>query len=93
MHTLSTRTLSARAYERGEEYDPSLPPVTPAMIEQLALLERGRPIVSDPGDYERRRQAERVRRSRSREASQIPEWFSARDLIAAPWESAEQRFA
>ena len=26
MHTLSTRTLSALAYERGEEYDPSQPP-------------------------------------------------------------------
>jgi hypothetical protein len=25
MHTLSTRTLSALAYDRGEEYDPSQP--------------------------------------------------------------------
>lgn len=24
MHTLSTRTLSALAYERGEEYDPEV---------------------------------------------------------------------
>ena len=25
MHTLSTRTLSALAYDRGEEYDPAQP--------------------------------------------------------------------
>ena len=25
MHTLSTRTLSALVYDRGEEYDPSTP--------------------------------------------------------------------
>jgi hypothetical protein len=25
MHTLSTRTLSALAYDRGEEYDPAMP--------------------------------------------------------------------
>jgi len=50
MHTLSTRTLSALAYERGEEYDPSLPPVTPGLLEELALFEHAQPIVSGPGD-------------------------------------------
>lgn len=92
MHTLSTRTLSALAYERGEEYDPSLPPITPAAIEELALFERARPIVGEPGDYERHRQAERERRRQRRELSRIPDWFSAQDLIAAPWEAGEQRF-
>ena len=29
MHTPSTRILSALAYDRGEEYDPGQPPVTP----------------------------------------------------------------
>jgi hypothetical protein len=89
MHTLSTRTLSALAYERGEEYDPSLPPVTPAALEELALFERARPIVGDDGPYEKARQ----RRRELRQLSRIPEWFSAQDLIAAPWETAEQRFA
>ena len=89
MHTLSTRTLVALSYERGEEYDPSLPPISPTAIDELQLFERARPVVGEDGDYERRRQAQRERRQRSR----IPEWFSAQDLIAAPWETPEQRFA
>jgi len=93
MHTLSTRTLSALAYDRGEEYDPSLPPVTPAQIDELELFEHARPIIGEPGDYERRRQGQRERRRQRRELNGIPEWFSAQDLIAAPWEAAEQRFA
>jgi hypothetical protein len=93
MHTLSTRTLSALAYERGEEYDPSQPPITPELIDELSLFEHARPIIGEPGDYERRRQAQRERRRRARELSRIPEWFSAQDLIAAPWEAAERRFA
>ncbi len=93
MHTLSTRTMFALAYERGEEYDPSLPPVSPAEIDALALFEHACPIVGEPGEYERRRRADRGRRRRRRELSQVPEWFSAQDLIAAPWETAEERFA
>ena len=93
MHTLSTRTLCALAYERGEEYDPALPPITPALIAELELFEHARPIIGEPGEVERRRQADRDRRRRSRELSRIPDWFSAEDLIAAPWETGEQRFA
>ena len=89
MHSLSTRTLSALAYDRGEEYDPSQPPLTPELIDELALFERARPIIGDDGPYEKARQRRRERRQLSR----IPEWFSAQDLVAAPWESAEQRFA
>ena len=92
MYTLSTRTLSALAYERGEEYDPSLPPVSPGEIEALALFETARPIIGEPGDYERRRRSQRERRRAKRELDGIPEWFSAQDLIAAPWETAEHRF-
>ena len=29
----------------------------------------------------------------NRELTRIPDWFSAQDLIAAPWESPEKRFA
>jgi hypothetical protein len=89
MHTLSTRTLSALAFERGEEYDPSQPPVTPDLMDELELFEHARPIVGDDGPYEKARQRRRERRQLSR----IPDWFSAQDVIAAPWESAEQRFA
>jgi hypothetical protein len=87
MHTLSTRTLSALAYERGEEYDPSLP-VAPDLLETLSLIEQARPVVGEDGPYEKARQRRRDRRQLSR----IPEWFSAQDLIVAPWES-ERRFA
>jgi hypothetical protein len=89
MHTLSTRTLSALAYERGEEYDPSQPPVTPEPMDELAMFEHARLVVGDDGPYEKARQRRRERR----ELSRIPDWFSAQDLIAAPWETAEQRFA
>jgi hypothetical protein len=87
MHTLSTRTLSALAYERGEEYDPSLPPISPAAIEELALFEHARPVIGDDGPYEKARQRRRERRQLRR----IPDWFSAQDLIAAPWETADRR--
>jgi hypothetical protein len=89
MHTLSTRTLSALAHDRGEEYDPALPPVTPSVIDELALFEHARPVIGDDGPYELARQRRRERRRMSR----IPDWFSAQDLIAAPWETADERFA
>ena len=88
MHTLSTRTLSALAYERGEEYDPSQP-IAPDLLETLSLVEHAGPVIGEDGPYEKARQRRRERRQLSR----IPEWFSAQDLIAAPWESAEHRFA
>jgi hypothetical protein len=88
MHTLSTRAQSALAYERGEEYDPSQP-IAEELLETLSMVEHARPVIGDDGPYERARQRRRERRQLGR----IPDWFSAQDLIAAPWESAEQRFA
>ena len=88
MHTLSTRTLSALAYERGEEYDPSQP-IAPDLLETLSLVEHATPVIGEDGPYEKARQRRRERRQMSR----IPDWFSAQDLIAAPWEAGEQRFA
>jgi hypothetical protein len=41
MRTLSTRTLSRLAFERGEEYDPA-EPLCPRQLEDLALLEQAR---------------------------------------------------
>ena len=87
MHTLSTRTLFALAYERGEEHDPSMP-VAPDLLEAMSLVERARPVIGEDGPYERARQ----RRCERREANGIPAWFSAEDLIAAPWEAADRRF-
>jgi hypothetical protein len=88
MHTLSTRTLSALAYDRGEEYDPGHP-IALELLETLSLVEHAAPVIGEDGPYERARQRRRERRR----VSQIPDWFSAQDLIAAPWETAEQRFA
>ena len=88
MHTPSTRILSALAYDRGEEYDPGLPP-SPALVEALSLVEHAAAVIGDDGPYERARQR---RRERDRELTAIPEWFSAEDLLAAPWESASDRF-
>ena len=87
MHTLSTRTLFALAYERGEEYDPTMP-VAPDLLEAMSLVEQARPVIGEDGPYERARQRRRDRR----QGNEIPAWFSAEDLIAAPWEAADRRF-
>ena len=87
MHTLSTRILSALAYDRGEEYDPA-EPLAPDLLEALSLVEQARPVIGEDGPYERARQRRRERRERAG----IPDWFSAEDLIAAPWEHADCRF-
>ena len=87
MHTPSTRILSALAYERGEEYDPA-DPVWPAVAEALSLVEHAVAVIGDDGPYERARQR---RRERDRERAAIPDWVSAQDLIAAPWETAASR--
>jgi hypothetical protein len=87
MHTPSTRILSALAYDRGEEYDPGQPP-SPELVEALSLVEHAARVIGDDGPYERARQ----RRHERRERPGIPDWFSAEDLIAAPWETTEARF-
>ena len=87
MHTPSTRILSAIAYDRGEEYDPA-ELITPDLLEALSLVEQARPVIGEDGPYERARQ----RRREHRQSNGIPAWFSAEDLIAAPWEAADRRF-
>jgi hypothetical protein len=87
MHTLSTRTLSALAYDRGEDYDPAQS-IAPGLLETLVLVEHAGPVIGEDGPYERARQ----RRRELRELSRIPDWFSAQDLVAAPWDSAAERF-
>jgi hypothetical protein len=87
MHTPSTRILSALAYDRGEEYD-SAEPVAPDLLEALSLVEQARPVIGEDGPYERARQRRRERR----QADEIPAWFSAEDLITAPWDTSDARF-
>jgi hypothetical protein len=83
MRSTPTRTLAALyqrgeelAYERGEEFDPSLW-LSPALCDHLAAAERARRPVAAPSAYERRRRRERQRREAF---ARVPGWFSAGDL-------------
>ena len=87
MQTLSTRVLSALAFDRGEEYDPAQP-ICPSMLEDLELIEHATAVIGEQGPCERARRRARERRQRNA----IPAWFSAEDLIAAPWETTGERF-
>ena len=87
MHTLSTRVLSALAFDRGEEYDPAQA-ICPSMLENLELIEHATAVIGEQGACERARRRARERRQRHA----IPAWFSAEDLIAAPWETTGERF-
>ena len=88
MHTPSTRILSALAYDAGLEFDPT-DPVCLALADAVMQSEHAMRIVGEDGPYERARQR---RRERALERAAVPEWFSAQDLIAAPWETAAARF-
>ena len=92
MHTPSTRILSALAYDRGEEFDPGLPPCS-ALVEALSLVDHATLVFGEEGSFERARRLRRERdRARGRERAEVPGWFSAQDLIAAPWEPDTSRF-
>jgi len=83
MHTPSTRALCAMAFDRGEEFDPGQPPA-PSLLDDLALGASARPIMHGLSPSERRRRRERGAR---RALASVPDWFSAEDLLIAPWES------
>jgi hypothetical protein len=52
-------------------------------------MERARSIIGEEGPYDRARQRRRERR----QANGIPAWFSAEDLIAAPWQATRAHLA
>lgn len=62
MCTLSTRTLAALAFERGEEFDPALTLPSAPLSEDLALLAGARALMCELSPMERRRRRERERR-------------------------------
>lgn len=82
MHSLSTRTLSALAFDRGEEYDPGQP-LAESLLADLELSAGAQPILTDISP------AERCRRDRAehRALAGVPAWFSAEDLVRGPWET------
>jgi hypothetical protein len=61
MSVLSTRTLAALAFERGEEFDPALTLPTAPLADDLAQLAGARPVTHALSAAERRRR-ERARR-------------------------------
>jgi hypothetical protein len=88
MRNLSTRTLAALyqrgeelAYERGEEFDPSLW-LSPEPIDYLTAAGHSCRPVAAPSAYERRRRRERERRAAH---ARVPDWFSAEDVAGPDW--------
>ena len=63
MSTLSTRTLAALAFERGEEFDPALTLPSAPLADDLALLAGARALMCELSPMERRRRRERDRRA------------------------------
>jgi hypothetical protein len=71
---MSMREMHALCYERGVEFDPALVPVD--------LAERAQVVVAQPAWDGL--SAEEL--SERRERAQVPDWFSAEDLLLKPWE-------
>jgi hypothetical protein len=59
MSTLSTRTLAALAFERGEEFDPAPTLPSAPLAEDLELLADARVLMCEVSPIERRRRRER----------------------------------
>lgn len=59
MSTLSTRTLAALAFERGEEFDPALTLPSAPLADDLALLAGARALMCELSPIERRQRRER----------------------------------
>ena len=80
MRLMSMREMHALCYERGIEFDPANVP--------LELAETADVIVGQPAweghtlaqQLYERRLAERAR------PQEIPDWFSAQDVVWEPWE-------
>jgi hypothetical protein len=81
MRTPSTRTLAALAYERGEEFDPSLW-LSPTLVDYLADTERTFGLVAALSAHAPRPSRERERREARGRA---PGWFSPQDLAEPAW--------
>jgi hypothetical protein len=83
----STRTMAALAFERGEEFDPGVPPLTASLVEDLALIGTAGPLECGVSALERRRRRERERRAAY---AAVPSWFSADDLVPTAFERAHR---
>jgi len=79
--------MAALAYERGEEFDPGVPPLTAALVEDLTLIGGARPIEGELSALERRRQRDRERRATY---AAVPSWFWADDLVPTAFDAAHR---
>ena len=87
MSVPSTRTMAALAYERGEEFDPAMPAVTTALVEDLTLIGGARAVECELSALERRRRRERERRAAY---AAVPSWFSVDDLVPTAFDRARR---
>ena len=83
----SPRTMAALAYDRGEEFDPGMPALTAALVEDLTLIGGARAVECEPPALERRRRRDRERRAAY---AAVPSWFSADDLVPTAFERARR---
>jgi hypothetical protein len=79
MRTLSSRTLAAVAYERGQDDDPATA-LTAALLADLSLASEARPVDAEPSAHER----ERLRRRRARAARRRPDERDEYGPISGP---------
>jgi hypothetical protein len=77
---MSVRQMDALCYERGIEFDPA---EVPGELYEMAHVIAGIPAWEGHSAaqelHERKVAEQRARR-------EVPEWFSAQDLVAEPWE-------
>ena len=80
MRPMSVREMDALCYERGTEFDPANVPLELAeMAQVISAQPEWEGCSAAQALYERRAEERRRRR-------EIPEWFSAQDVVWEPWE-------
>ena len=87
MRPMSMREMHALCYERGIEFDPAFVPNELVELAQLTLARLAWDGQSAAQALHEKRVAER-RRTRS-----VPDWFSAEDVVSAPWWEREATHA
>jgi hypothetical protein len=85
MSVLSTRTLAALAFERGEEFDPAVTLPSGPLPDELAQFAGARPVAYALSATERRRRERARRIVGDRERSGSPLANGAAEPTETPW--------
>jgi hypothetical protein len=80
MRPMSMREMHALCYERGIEFDPSL---VPNELVERAQVTLAHPVWEGHSAAQTLHEKRVVERRRRR---QVPDWFSAEDVVWEPWE-------